>query len=491
METKIELTFFFIVIFLFTSIKFVYSQHDQFSGHITSDTVWQSDTLEITGDVTIDSNVTLTVLPGTFVHVLGHYAIFSYGSIHAIGTINDSVVFTHSDTLYHNSLSTTKGGWNGIRLLSSGNNDTSIFEYCIISNGKAVVPGTPLEDTNQFNRGGNIYAENINCLTIKHCLIENGLSKSDGGGIYIKKANYMLVDSNNFFNNRVYYSRGGGACITKVKDLTVSNCMFKYNVAFWRKSIYVGGDGSGLAVANGLDYDAHTLVANNCFFNNQAWGASTLYESCYNVIITNNLICNNFGGGILNGHGFNNAYYTNNTIANNTGGGPWSGAGFHIFSDITSPYILNNIVWNNYAVAHDSSFQIEQIYKCYNCFIPDVRYSDVMYGYQGVGNINTDPGFVNPTESWGIEYDASEADWSLRDDSPLINAGVPDTTGWNIPATDLYGNPRIYGIRIDIGAIENQNVLVSSPNIQDKQAEWVIYPNPSQNEFRVKSSPNV
>ncbi|RLD89527.1 MAG: hypothetical protein DRJ09_06440, partial [Bacteroidetes bacterium] len=41
------------------------------------------------------------------------------------------------------------------------------------------------------------------------------------------------------------------------------------------------------------------------------------------------------------------------------------------------------------------------------------------------------------------------------------------------------------------GAIENQNVLVSSPNIQDKQAEWVIYPNPSQNEFRVKSSPNV
>jgi hypothetical protein len=111
-----------------------------------------------------------------------------------------------------------------------------------------------------------------------------------------------------------------------------------------------------------------------------------------------------------------------------------------------------------------------------------------MLGYPGQGNMDIDPKFIDPTFDIGIEYDALEADWSLRDDSPLVNAGIPDTTGWNIPATDLYGNPRIYGIRIDIGAIENQNVLVSNPNIQAKQTAWVIYPNPVQNEFYIKNN---
>jgi flagellar hook assembly protein FlgD len=37
-----------------------------------------------------------------------------------------------------------------------------------------------------------------------------------------------------------------------------------------------------------------------------------------------------------------------------------------------------------------------------------------------------------------------------------------DTTGLNLPECDLAGNPRVYGGRIDMGAYENQNVVVST-----------------------------
>ena len=61
-----------IIIFIFIflcSVQFTNAQNFQFQGNITNDTTWAADTLEITGDVLIDSNVTLTVLPGTFVHI--------------------------------------------------------------------------------------------------------------------------------------------------------------------------------------------------------------------------------------------------------------------------------------------------------------------------------------------------------------------------------------------------------------------------------------
>ena len=131
-----KLTFTCILLFSFQIIN---AQNFQFQGNITSDTTWSADTLEITGDVLIDSNVTLTVLPGTFVHITGYYAIWSYGSIRAIGSETDSIVFTHLDTVYHNDTSTIQGGWHGFRLLPRLSQDTSIFKYCKISNGKSVV----------------------------------------------------------------------------------------------------------------------------------------------------------------------------------------------------------------------------------------------------------------------------------------------------------------------------------------------------------------
>ncbi len=80
---------------------------------------------------------------------------------------------------------------------------------------------------------------------------------------------------------------------------------------------------------------------------------------------------------------------------------------------------------------------------------PVVSYSNVQNGYDGTGNIDTDPGFVNPRK----EY------FRLGKDSPCINAGNNDAA--NLPQTDLAGKPRINDLIVDMGAYEYQNKPVS------------------------------
>ncbi len=80
-------------------------------------------------------------------------------------------------------------------------------------------------------------------------------------------------------------------------------------------------------------------------------------------------------------------------------------------------------------------------------------YSIVSGGYPGTEVISDNPCFAN----------AASHDYSLEAWSPALNAGLPDTTGLDLPELDFSGNPRIHEHpaggrspydRIDIGAFE-------------------------------------
>ena len=71
-----------------------------------------------------------------------------------------------------------------------------------------------------------------------------------------------------------------------------------------------------------------------------------------------------------------------------------------------------------------------------------VTYSDIQGGYEGEGNINTDPLFVDPENE----------DFHLTASSPCINAGNNDAP--DLPETDKDGNPRIMDDIVDMGAYE-------------------------------------
>ena len=100
--------------------------------------------------------------------------------------------------------------------------------------------------------------------------------------------------------------------------------------------------------------------------------------------------------------------------------------------------MINCILWDNSIPAIDG-------------FV-SATYSDIQEGLAGVGNLNLNPLFDG----------SGNYPFALTDDSPCVNSGTPDTTGLNLPEYDLAGNLRIYGERIDMGAYENQNVIVNA-----------------------------
>jgi hypothetical protein len=128
-----------------------------------------------------------------------------------------------------------------------------------------------------------------------------------------------------------------------------------------------------------------------------------------------------------------------------------------------------------------------------------LSYSDIQDGEAGIvtnnngtvnwleGNIDEDPLFV------GIGEDP----YSLLEDSPCIDAGIPDTTGLNLPPWDIIGNLRIWdgdgdGIAIiDMGAYEyGAPPYVNADDSQLPIVDFQLYnyPNPFNPETIIQYS---
>jgi len=58
----------------------------------------------------------------------------------------------------------------------------------------------------------------------------------------------------------------------------------------------------------------------------------------------------------------------------------------------------------------------------------NVDYTCLSGGYEGIGNIGSDPLFISPTAGNGSAYAGLEANWILQASSPCINAGNPDSS---------------------------------------------------------------
>jgi hypothetical protein len=472
------LIFLLITVLLAPTPNKAYTQNPQFQGFISADTTWQADTLEITGNVLIDTNVVLTVMPGTFVHILGYYAIETYGTVRAIGTPQQPIVFTRLDTLNHADTSTVAGGWHGIRFMPRSAPDTSFFKHCTISNGKAVVPGSwvPYYDK-PGNMGANVYAVGFGSMVFEHCYIANGRAKADGAGLHLRQGNYVLIDSCHFQYNHTYTTFGGGAYLDDVQLAVVRNSLFNHNTAYYLVTGFESGHGSGVSVRHTWLSPTYSLIENNRFFNNKA-SAGAIYESCPDRIdVIGNVVANNYGNGIISHGAPTTSVYANNTVVNNIHQG-WGG----IMTLSSSLRLINNIIWWNYKIPDILDGQIN-----HGTFQPPVvRYCNVQKGFPGEGNIADEPLFVSPSPGQWPNHDGLLADWSLLDDSPGINKGDPDTANYYTSTFDLHGNPRIFGGRIDMGAYENQNVWVSLPENPLVNARLVATPNPFRNAFTVE-----
>jgi hypothetical protein len=152
---------------------------------------------------------------------------------------------------------------------------------------------------------------------------------------------------------------------------------------------------------------------------------------------------------------------------------------------VSGAIAYNNICWGNENQSGQVHDQIDLSQASYGYMLFN---NCVEFGDGGTNSINVYPEFEDPTEGVGLLFDGADADWSLRDESPCINHGTMDTTGLFIPEYDIEGNPRIYGTAVEMGAIENQNIIIGIFNPESQTEKFLIFPNPGTSVLNIRPS---
>ncbi|MDR2009342.1 MAG: T9SS type A sorting domain-containing protein [Bacteroidales bacterium] len=280
-------------------------------------------------------------------------------------------------------------------------------------------------------------------VTLNNCNIRDNTAWMGGGGVYCDLGG--TLNNCNIVNNTTTGSYGNGGGVYCYKSCILNNCNISNN-----KATYSDRLGGGVYLNAGG-------ILNNCNINNNT--ASR-------------------GGGICYGYGSTliNCNISNNK-ANSSGGGIYCSSG---------GTLTNCIIWGN-----KKGEDFEQIYVYSGIHI--VTYCAVQGGYTGNENITLEadnsgtdenkfyPFFTNPTTFVGAATNMAiaNADWRITGESACVNTGIPDTTGLNIPDTDIAGNPRIVNDRIDIGAYEHDGIAQSQTITWEQTfTDFIITPEP-------------
>ncbi|MDO9576911.1 MAG: YCF48-related protein [Candidatus Cloacimonadales bacterium] len=405
--------------------------------------IWSADTVKVVGALTIPDGETLTIEPGTYVEFQGHYKFNVQGQLLAIGTEQDSIIFTVADTTgYYNY---SHFGWHGIRFDNTpATNDSSKFYYCHFEYGKAI--GAEYED----KQGGVFYINNCSKIHISHSTFYDNYATL-GAGIYCSNYSSPIIE----FNDISYNSASGEN----------------------------PGDGAGAGIS--LSNYSSPIIRNNMINHNHAYSAAGISVSESSPIITNNTISYNSGidtGGILIGNLINSAILMisnnliydnqvsfrcggikcigdslvifNNTIANNEA---LLGGGLDIYS--SDIQIINNNIWGNSA-PDGSQVCLEFADTNPNFYNCNIEGGVAAFGGEGAAGFCGD--YENCIDSNPFFVDPQNDNFHLQDSSPCIGAGIDEIeiggSWYYAPEFDLEGNPRPnpVGSMPDIGTYENQ-----------------------------------
>ena len=234
------------------------------SGTISSNTTWTGvDTVKVTGDITVNNGITLTIDPGIYVEFQGHYKLEVDGQLLAIGTSYHMITFTAAN---HST------GWNRIVFnYTPTTNDSSKIVYCQLEYGKAIYG----------NKGGAIYIRSFEKLLVSNCFLSNNYAEYDGGAIHCRYADIKI--SNCTLENNDADDSGGALCC-RYSNIEIKYCDLNNNSAGFGGGIYI--------------YDCEPVLINNIIRNNSASNSGGIYFNNSNATLINNTIVNNSNKGI-------------------------------------------------------------------------------------------------------------------------------------------------------------------------------------------------
>jgi len=335
-------------------------------------------------------------------------------------------------------------------VFDSGEDANSVLTGLTITNGSGIL-SFPL------GNGGGIYCDNSS-PTITNCII-TGNTAGNGGGIYCWDSNPTITNCTITGNTAA--SNGGGIYCTGSWDHpgnpTIINCTFSGNSA---------GNGGGFY----CEEETSPKIKNCTFNGNSAEIGGGIY-CLFSCLTMNNCIfsgnsAGSYGGGMCN-------YGRNSTLANCAFSGNSAGnEGGGIFAGNDPLPLINCILWGNTdSTGTGESAQIthspppdEPPEVSFSCIQDDdPNDANIPFGDPDSHNIDDNPMFVREPsdggDGWGIGNNDDFGDLHLQKSSPCINAGLPHFFA-GVNNVDIDGQPRIIGLRVDMGVDEFAPMIV-------------------------------
>ena len=400
--------------------------------------VWEVDTVFVTGDVVVQES--LDIMPGTTVIFNGFYGIrIEDGALlNALGTENDSILFTAADTTGFYFFNMGRGGWNGIRMEKAG---TCKLDYCRFQYGKAAL------DNDQD--GGALRIINSNDVEIGHSTLFCNFSREHGGALNAEWSKVVMHDCavrNNLTYtgiDTVYYMYGGGLRFINC-EVDITDTDFRYN------------NGQS-AIGGALSLDSCSVNIDRCKFEHNYGinGAGLYMIRCYDnpCSITNSLFANNtsghFGGGLAISD--SSPLVSNLTVTNNESIGVNCGGIF--FYQQSSPQVWNCLIYGN-----ANNIPIEEPVQMwswtYDDYAPEFHNCLVQFGFENISNFEAITIYENCIDEDPLFADPDNENYRLSSNSPCINAGSLETPAEILNSVDLDGHQRVSDGRIEIGAYE-------------------------------------
>ncbi len=332
--------------------------------------------------------------------------------------------------------------YGGVQMYNGNQTYGATFEFnnCVIAENTGNQFGGMRFNTYAYSTTNNIIVNN--CDIVKN--VASGLTAKAGGILtqsndfdYAKtKCEWRILNSR-IIDNTVYttattasadnswpYIAGGISAYTHTTHIL--GCVISNNSAISTEGIDVTG---GVA----------------SYANGTSTSSSNTGDPVGRLYMTNCVVANNLA---------------QTTYANGTGG----------IRTVKAATVKNTVAWNNKRGSAVNNLRWSPNYTQPYTYCASQASTTSDFAADSTNIVLdslTQPLFVAPSSMVGATTIATDpsnivADWRVLPNSPLIDAGDPNTAFITfLPATDMDGNPRIYNNRADIGAYECTQTTMS------------------------------